>query len=138
MTRYLWTRQTMCPSGLSYDPRDQGSRTSFKGSWTGKKQACSRHSARSKRSMAGGAIERKEITLSSRRRCLSRLMRWRSWAWRRRNTKVAAKLGTESVEKVVEKADMAALQLCKEKESIATWPGCSTELKKWSNCRSKS
>ena len=94
-----------------------------------KKQACSRHSARSKRSMAGGAIERKEIILSSRRRSLSRLMRWRSWAWRRRNTKVAAKLGTESVEKVMEKADMAALQLCKEKESIATWPGCSTELK---------
>ena len=103
-----------------------------------KKQACRRHSARSKRSMAGGAIERKEITLSSRRRSLSRLMRWRSWAWRRRNTKVAAKLGTESVEKVMEKADMAALQLCKEKESIATWPGCSTELKKWSNCYSRS
>ena len=51
---------------------------------------------------------------------------------------MAAKLGTESVEKVMEKADMAALQLCKGKESIATWPGCSTELKKWSNCYSRS
>ena len=49
-------------------------------------------------------------------------------------TKVAAKLGTESVEKVMEKADMAALQFCK-KQNIATGSRSSTELKKRSTCQ---
>ena len=129
-------RQGICGQGKrcahpesSYDPRDQGSRTSkAPGRQKGKLAEDLPRPARGQSLGVedGSTRGRKEPLLTWREKCFA--------------TEEVATLGMDARKTKVaaEKAFNAALELCKEKQSTPTGSKNSTELKKRSTCRCRS